>query len=179
MIVVDDGSTDGTGAIAREVGDPRLLVIRQDNRGEAAARNSALAVATGEFLGFLDADDAWLPEHLQVTVEYLQGHPEHAAVYTDGHYITANGTRLKTLSSRRHPPVVGRAFDAVALRADVVGPPLCVVLRRASILRDGLRFDEGIGLGTDWEFFIRLADAESFGYVESGDLPVPGCTART
>ena len=64
LIVVDDGSTDATGAIARSAGDPRIRVIRQDNRGEAAARNVALAASTGEYVAFLDADDAFLADHL-------------------------------------------------------------------------------------------------------------------
>src|SRR5512145_295142 len=71
LVIVDDGSTDRTGEIASEYGDPRIRVFRQENGGEAAARNTALKNIQGEFLAFLDADDLYLPDHLEVSVEYL------------------------------------------------------------------------------------------------------------
>ena len=65
VIVVDDGSTDGTLALLRQIHDDRLRVIPHErNRGISAARNTALGAATGEFIAFLDADDSWEPEFL-------------------------------------------------------------------------------------------------------------------
>ncbi len=64
LIVVNDGSKDATAAIARSFDDPRIRVIDQPNGGEASARNTALRTMRGEFVAFLDADDAYLPEHL-------------------------------------------------------------------------------------------------------------------
>jgi glycosyltransferase involved in cell wall biosynthesis len=70
IIVVDDGSTDGTAdAIRREFGE-RIRVLRQDNRGPAAARNRGVSVAGGDLIAFLDSDDLWLPHHL-ATIEAL------------------------------------------------------------------------------------------------------------
>ena len=65
IIVVDDGSTDETPAILAAYGD-RIIVIRQENCGVSAARNAGIARATGEWIGFLDSDDLWLPERLEV-----------------------------------------------------------------------------------------------------------------
>lgn len=76
VVVVDDGSTDGSGAICRRFRDPRLRVIRQANRGLAGARNSGIRHARGEYLGFLDGDDLWLPDKLARHVAHLERAPE-------------------------------------------------------------------------------------------------------
>lgn len=72
IIVVDDGSTDDTAAVAAKYA-PRVAYLRQENRGPASARNAGLAIATGEFISFLDADDTWHPEKLARQVSALQG----------------------------------------------------------------------------------------------------------
>jgi len=71
-IVVDDGSTDGSGEIARAFGDPRFRVIAQANAGPGAARNRGASEARGEFLAFLDGDDEWLPDYLEDNVRALE-----------------------------------------------------------------------------------------------------------
>jgi glycosyltransferase involved in cell wall biosynthesis len=73
-IVVDDGSTDSTSQIAalRE----RVLLLRQENQGASAARNTGIAAAHGEFLTFLDADNLWYPERLKIQLEFHQRRPE-------------------------------------------------------------------------------------------------------
>jgi glycosyltransferase involved in cell wall biosynthesis len=173
LIVVDDGSTDGTGDIARGVRDPRITIVRQVNRGEAASRNAALALAGGEFVAFLDADDIFFPDHLHVMVHHLSRHPDHAGVYADGYYVSDDETRLGTFSGRRGTRPSGPLFDQVVLRSDIVAPPLSVVLRLDVVRRQGLRFDEDIGLGTDWDFFTRVAETGDFGYVDQ-----PTCLYR-
>lgn len=80
VIVVDDGSTDGTAAILAAFGD-RIHVIRQANAGTAAANNRAVAAATGSVLAFLDADDLWLPQKLEAQMQWLDLHSETDAVF--------------------------------------------------------------------------------------------------
>lgn len=167
LIIVNDGSTDGTATVAARYDDPRIIVFTQANRGEAAARNAALEQMRGEFVAFLDADDLFLPHHLEVTAGYLQAHPEHDAVYTDGFHIDENGTRLKTLSSRRRGPFQGDIFEEVVLASDVFGPPTCVVLRRAPVMAAQLRFDEQIVIGPDWDFLTHAAERMTFGYIDT------------
>jgi glycosyltransferase involved in cell wall biosynthesis len=75
IIVVDDGSTDGTSRIAAALGPP-VRWVRQENRGPAAARNLAIRLATGDFLAFLDADDLWLPRKLELQLACLEERPE-------------------------------------------------------------------------------------------------------
>lgn len=77
VIVVDDGSTDGSAAIA---GRYPVTLIRRENRGPAAARNTGVAVCTGEYLAFLDADDTWMPEKLERQVALLAAAGTEAAI---------------------------------------------------------------------------------------------------
>jgi glycosyltransferase involved in cell wall biosynthesis len=137
-------------------------VFDKVNGGESSARNVALDHARGEFVAFLDADDAYEPEHLQTAVRYLRGHPECDAVYTDGIHIDERGARLASLQSRRRGPFEGRIYEHVVRASDVFGPPGCVVLRHDLVTSHGLRFDPRIVIGPDWDFFIRYADRATF-----------------
>lgn len=80
-VVVDDGSTDRSAAVAASFG-PRVRVIRQPNGGVASARNAGVAAATGELVAFLDADDYWLPEKLEKQVRCWQARPWAGLVFT-------------------------------------------------------------------------------------------------
>lgn len=75
IFVVDDGSTDQTAEIAEGFGSA-VQVIRQSNAGAAAARNTGIGTATGNWIAFLDADDEWEPDKLRLQVEHLQQHPD-------------------------------------------------------------------------------------------------------
>lgn len=165
LIIVNDGSADKTTEIARSFSDPRVKVFDQPNQGESAARNAALSHMQGEFAAFLDADDLYLPHHLEACIDYLLSHPERDGVYTDGHYCDQSGSRLRTLSSRRRGPFEGRVYEEVVYGSDVFGPPICVVLRRNIITQNNLMFDETITIGPDWDFFIQYSDLARFGYL--------------
>lgn len=166
LIVVDDGSTDDTAAITASFADTRIRLIRQTNGGESSARNTAIENVDGEYFAFLDADDIFLPDHLQVAVEQLQRCPDYGGVYSDGYYCDVSGRRLQTLSSRRRGPFSGRVFDEVVRSTDVFGPPVCVLLRTEPIMVHRLRFDENITIGPDWVFLMEYADVARFKYID-------------
>ena len=75
IIVVDDGSTDGTPDVIERIGD-RVVALRQSNLGPPAARNAGVRAASGDFIAFLDADDLWLPEKLAVQMARFEARPE-------------------------------------------------------------------------------------------------------
>ncbi len=166
LLVVNDGSRDDTADIAGSYSDPRVRLINKENGGEASARNVALENSRGEFIAYLDADDVWLPHHLQVTVDFLLAHPEREAVYTDGLHYDPQGNRLKPLSARRRGPFEGDIFSEVVRASDVFGPPICVVLRHGLVAEHQLRYDTRIVIGPDWDFFTRYCQVASFGYVD-------------
>lgn len=165
MIIVDDGSTDSTAEILARYIDPRIKVFHQPNSGEACARNKALDHVQGEYLAFLDADDLYLPHHLQETITYLKDHPEYDGVYTDGDYIDPEGRRLKLLSNRRRGPFKGDIFEQVMRSSDVFGAPVCVVLRSLPVFERALRFDPEIIIGPDWDFLTCYTETGRFGYL--------------
>ncbi len=165
LLIVDDGSTDGTAGIAGSYADPRIRLLRQANQGEAVARNVALESSRGVFVAFLDADDLFQPDHLEATVRFLQAHPEYDAVYADGYHINGEGKHLSPLSSRRRGPFAGWVYEEIVSASDVIGPPGCIVLKIKPVLEEALRFDPAIVIGPDWDFVLRYAENHPFGYI--------------
>jgi glycosyltransferase involved in cell wall biosynthesis len=173
LILVNDGSKDGTANVIANYRDPRIKVISQLNGGESVARNTALKAVKGEYLAFLDADDIFLPNHLELALGYLLAHPESDAVYSDGHYCDGDGNLIQTLSSFRRGPFQGRIFEELVRASDVFGPPTCVVLRHSIISQQDLAFDPAIIIGPDWDFLTRYSEHASFGYINQ-----PTCLYR-
>lgn len=86
IVVVDDGSTDGTPAVIERYAG-QVVAVRQVNQGLAAARNAALRHASGEYLALLDADHYWVPPRLERMVDYLDHHPDVAFATSDAFLV--------------------------------------------------------------------------------------------
>lgn len=100
LILVDDGSTDESYAIARECADERTRLIQQPNRGPGAARNVGIRNSQGSLLAFLDADDVWLPTYLEDSVKLLERHRS-AATVTSGYFEFPAGSSTRDYWQRR------------------------------------------------------------------------------
>lgn len=100
-IVVDDGSTDGSGELAAGYPDRRFRVVRQENAGPGAARNRGIAEAGGELLAFLDADDEWLPEYLEQSVALLDACGPNVATVTSGYIDFPQGISREAMWRKR------------------------------------------------------------------------------
>ena len=98
LIVVDDGSTDKGPTIVDSIDDSRIRHIQQKNQGPGAARNHGLTLARGKYIAFLDADDEWLPNFLEVSVHHLSQHPDCAMCVT-GQYRGENRSNWNTVLS--------------------------------------------------------------------------------
>jgi hypothetical protein len=151
LIVVDDGSTDETGAIVQGFGS-RVRYIHQPNSGVATARNRGMREAATEWIALLDHDDRWMPTKLQCQVTALQASPESKLCYSAHFVHTLDGSKLTNYT----PP--GQLWPAARLGNPF--PPSVVLLRRAEALELG-GFDERLKGATceDWDFFVRFLSA--------------------
>ncbi len=104
IIVVDDGSTDGTGNALREEFGDRIVYVHQANAGVSAARNRGMAIARGRYLALLDSDDEWLPEKTARQVEWLDAHPDFGMVLCDVVRTDADGRPIDLLGRRAATP---------------------------------------------------------------------------
>lgn len=90
IVIVDDGSTDGSAAVVKEFDDPRIRLFSQENQGASAARNNGCRLARYEYIAFLDADDEWDKDYLLKMQQLIDRYP-HAVLYGANYYITENG----------------------------------------------------------------------------------------
>jgi glycosyltransferase involved in cell wall biosynthesis len=148
VIVVDDGSTDRSAAIARRAG---ATVLQQPNRGEGSARNRGIQHARGDLVAFLDADDRWLPHHLETIGGLLDDHPDATvACGAVQQFGTAHDYRPGYV--RPGPPTY--VLDA-AFR-DWLHLTIGAVIRREALLEIG-GFDEEERYSVDFDLWLRLA----------------------
>lgn len=163
-IVVDDGSTDATGAEVRTLSDPRISLVQQANAGVSAARNHGLSLAAGRYVMFLDGDDVLNPtafERLVATLEQREA------------AVAAFGTFLKILPGGapypgQKPLALHRYPDGDVLETMLRGNFLANgghVLVRTEVARRLGGFDTTLRLSEDWEFWCRLAAQGEFAFI--------------
>jgi glycosyltransferase involved in cell wall biosynthesis len=161
-IVVDDGSIDRTGEIAMGFGE-RIRYIRQENAERSAARNRGIALASGDYIGFLDADDILLPEKLKEQVAFLDAHPGYDVVYSRVAYFRDNGER-RCYRVRRVTPSGDILPFLIWSNFITMNSPL---FRRGAVERVG-GFNVSLSRYEDWDFLLRLALSGSrFGFLDS------------
>ena len=159
LIVVDDGSTDGTDKmILRDY--PAVRLHRQENGGVSSARNSGAALASGEWIAFLDSDDAWLPEKLERQLSALANEPELRLSHTDEIWIR-NGKRVN------QPKGYAKSGGGIYLRC----LPLCCICPSSVLLRRDLfdvigGFDETLAACEDYDLWLRITAREPVHYLD-------------
>ena len=160
VIMVDDGSTDDTSAIAQKfcVSDPRFSLIRQANCGVSAARNRAIRQARGEWIAFLDADDVWMPQKLERQMDLGRQNPRANLLFTN-FYMWDDPHDLHIWLKDDHPLPEGdvsrKLVFSISHACD--GSMSTAMVRREMFSSSGF-FDPDIAICEDWDLLLRMAD---------------------
>jgi glycosyltransferase involved in cell wall biosynthesis len=158
VLVIDDGSSDGTRIALERLSD-RVRYYWQENAGPSSARNRGIELARGDFIAFLDSDDLWMPGKIEQQMEFLESHREFSLCYTDEIWIRG-GRRVN--QGKRHRKYGGWIFPRVL--------PLCIispssVLMSSWLFDDVGRFDESLPACEDYDMWIRTACRYQVGYL--------------
>ena len=150
LIIVDDGSTDETSQI-KEIYPGQLKYIFQKNRGASAARNRGIRESNGKYICFLDSDDLWKKNKLEVQVEKMERETEFSISYTDEVWIRS-GVRVNPRD--KHKKYSGMIYDK-CLPLCIISPS-SVMIKREILDRTGL-FDENLPVCEDYDLWLRIS----------------------
>ena len=159
LIIIDDGSTDATPEVVKPyLADPRVKYVRSDYLGQSRAKNLGARLSKGEFLAYLDADDAWEPTKLEKQLK-LFDRPEVGVVFSGRKLIDEAGKITGT------PPANfprGKVLEAIFTQNFVC---FSTVMLRREVFDYVGGFDPGIDLAIDYDLWLRVAKHYEFDYV--------------
>jgi glycosyltransferase involved in cell wall biosynthesis len=157
VIVVDDGSTDGTEGLLRTTYKDRIIYIRQKNRGTGSARNAGIRNSSGRYLQFLDADDLLDPDKISIQIRELQRFSVKALSYCD---YTCCDIDDMTVTLERMSPVfkTSEPLNDLILKweTELSIPVHCFLFDAALFKETGIFFDESLQANEDWECWMNV-----------------------
>lgn len=151
LIIIDDGSRDGTEEALKKTALPQTQYLRQENRGVSAARNRGITRATGEWICFLDSDDHWLEKKLARQIDYHKKHPD-IVVSQTGEIWIRHGKRVNQM--KKHHKPTGDIYEKCLEMCCVT--PSSVMIHRSVFDTVGL-FDEALPACEDYDLWLRIS----------------------
>lgn len=147
LIIVNDGSTDGTSKMILKFKDSRIVYLEKPHGGVSAARNFGLAMAKGKYISYLDDDDVYYLNHLELLSGFLDKHPHIGLVYGNVHFKT------------RKEIFLPYSFDysKERLEIDNIIPTQALMHKKECLKKAGF-FDENLSVGEDWDLWLRISD---------------------
>ena len=159
IIVVDDGSTDETLALMTSE-YPEIVFIQQQNTGVSSARNVGIKRASGDWIAFLDSDDEWLPEKLEIQMKALYENPEIKICHTNEIWIR-NGKRVNP--KKKHEKFGGWIFQKCLPLCCI--SPSSVIIHKSIFKEIGL-FDYSLPVCEDYDLWLRITARNPVLYIE-------------
>ena len=159
IIVVDDGSTDETSALMTSE-YPEIVFIQQQNTGVSSARNVGIKRASGDWIAFLDSDDEWLPEKLEIQMKALYENPEIKICHTNEIWIR-NGKRVNP--KKKHEKFGGWIFQKCLPLCCI--SPSSVIIHKSIFKEIGL-FDYSLPVCEDYDLWLRITARNPVLYIE-------------
>ena len=159
VIVVDDGSSDNTYSVVECINDPRLQYYHKTNGGCASARNFGLKECTGDYIGFLDSDDLWPENFVEVMLGQLEANPEYGCVYSPVIKVSPDGGQKDSYGIKdcKSGTITRDLFKRSFIWLQ------STLFRKEAL--EGLRFDESMRSGADTDAILRLSAKIKFLFV--------------
>lgn len=152
IILVDDGSNSNNKIPNEILSDPRIILLRQENKGPSSARNLGIKRASGKYIAFLDSDDLFLPEKLEKQIKFMEDDEEIYLSYTSYQYIDEKGNLQKIVNCGNKT----MTYPEIILNCIIATP---TVIAKKEILQNDCLFDESIKIGEDvilWSNISKL-----------------------
>jgi len=162
IIVVDDGSTDNTKLkLVPYTG--KIKYVYKKNGGACSARNLGIRLSTGEYIGFLDCDDIYLPKKIELGIDYLEKHPDFGFVHTAAYYVDEKDKILRRFS-HYNSRYTGWIAKRLLPRNYICNST--PIVRKTCFKKVGI-FDETIFIPADWDMWLRIAESYKVGYINT------------
>ena len=161
LIVIDDGSQDGTSEIVAQY--KNITYLKQTNQGVSFSRNIGIKKSAGEYIAFLDSDDEWLPEKLETQLKFLGENSEYVWVHTEEIWVR-NGVRVNPM--KKHKKGGGDQF-LPSLELCLISPSSVMIKRE---LLEKEKFDETLEVCEDFDLWLRLLLGHQIGFIPTPQI---------
>lgn len=160
LIIINDGSTDGTAEVLKNFTDDRIRLFNFKNRGLPESRNRGIKKAKGKYISFIDADDMWVQQKLEFQYNALLSNPDCDVAYSWTLFIDESGTILHPLRTTKYN---GYVFEHL-ICSNFIGSGSNILATRGAIKKTGY-FNTEYKSSEDWDYYLRLSKSFKFVYV--------------